>query len=258
MNACIVVPCFNEEKRINTEKFLKFLNENDDINFLFVDDGSTDNTVLVLQHMQRYHPRSFYKILPANVGKAKAVRSGMLEAGLMGFTHVGYLDADLTISLSTAKNLLTTLIEKKVEFIFASRTKRFQTTESKNLPRQTIGYIFSFISKRLLQLPIADTQCGAKFFTAAMIPVLFGNVFLSKWIFDVEVFFRFKSYFYQNPTAYFHEFPIENWEDNEDSKVKILDYLKVPINLVKIFVHYRIMKQSLSIPYEFNEAPSIE
>lgn len=245
MKPCIVVPCFNEEKRISTDHFIEFLKTHEHVNFLFVDDGSTDQTLKVLQDMNHQSERAQYMQLPNNVGKAAAVRLGMLAAHAQSFTHVGYLDADLTISLETAKDILSTFDELKVEFIFASRTKRFKTKKSQNLPRQSIGFLFSFISKRLLQLPIADTQCGAKFFTASMIPILFEHTFLSRWIFDVEIFFRFQAYFYQRPTDYFHEFPIENWEDNADSKIKFMDYLKVPYNLLNIFVHYKIKKQSL-------------
>jgi dolichyl-phosphate beta-glucosyltransferase len=259
MKACIVVPCFNESKRICVQSFLDFLNDNEHITFLFVDDGSTDKTIQILKEMNELSIRAQYIELPKNVGKAEAVRSGVLYAHLQSFTHIGYLDADLTISLATARDLLEVFNNhSRVELTFASRTKRFETKESKNLPRQTIGYIFSFISKRLLQLPITDTQCGAKFFTARVVPVLFNNSFFSRWIFDVEIFFRFKAYFSQSALFYLHEFPIESWEDNAESKIKFIDYLKVPYNLVRIFIHYRVTNHSLYLPYEVSEVRTLE
>ena len=41
----IIIPCFNEEKRLNTKLFENFSNQNNTISFLFVNDGSTDLTV---------------------------------------------------------------------------------------------------------------------------------------------------------------------------------------------------------------------
>ena len=46
---CIVIPCFNEEKRILTDDFINFIGQNNDFHFLFVNDGSTDKTLNALQ-----------------------------------------------------------------------------------------------------------------------------------------------------------------------------------------------------------------
>ncbi|MFN5460298.1 MAG: glycosyltransferase, partial [Bacteroidota bacterium] len=40
---CVVIPCFNEQDRLPINDFIEFYKKND-IHFLFVNDGSTDNT----------------------------------------------------------------------------------------------------------------------------------------------------------------------------------------------------------------------
>lgn len=239
MEACIIVPCFNEERRICTNSFVEFAKSNDNISFIFVNDGSTDKTMDVLRTMNSISEKCAFLDLPVNQGKASAVLEGMLHAHAKGFAHMGYLDADLTIPLETAKEMLTTLKDKNVEFVFASRTKRFKKKKGQNFFRQTVGHTFSLLSRSAIQMPVRDTQCGAKFFTSASVPVLFNAKFISKWIFDVEIFFRFKDHFNENVHRYFYEFPLDYWEDNNESKVKFKDYLKVPYNLMTIFFHYR-------------------
>ena len=241
--SAIVIPCFNEESRLSWDQFTRFVESHKNFHFLFVNDGSTDNTAGILASFQKHSPQCSYINLSQNKGKAEAVRQGMLKAYSLGFTHLGYLDADLTISLETAKQMLLTLAEKNLEFIFASRTQRFDNKQSQNLPRQTIGYIFSRISTSALKLPDQDTQCAAKFFKASIVPVLFREQFLSRWIFDVEIFFRFKSHFQELVQNHYFEFPLLHWDDNASSKIKFLDYLKVPFQIIKISIQYRFLKK---------------
>ena len=49
MNVSVIIPCYNEEKTIKeiVVNVKKYLNENDEI--IVVDDGSTDNSQLILK-----------------------------------------------------------------------------------------------------------------------------------------------------------------------------------------------------------------
>lgn len=242
MKVCVVIPCFNEENRLCKESFISFANLNEEINFLFVNDGSTDKTTEVLSSIEKSSSKCSFFELPKNLGKAEAVRLGMMRAYSHDYTHIGYLDADLTISLEKVKRMLILLEEKNLEFIFASRAKRFKNKKNINRTRQTLGFVFSNISKSVLGLSVQDTQCGAKFFKSSIVPILFRDPFLSRWIFDVEIFFRFKAYFGKQVSHCFYEFPLLLWEDNASSKIKLGDYLKVPYQIIRIFIKYRYSK----------------
>src|SRR5437899_8612958 len=92
----VVVPCLNEASRLDSRAFGDFLDGCANITLLFVDDGSTDDTPLVMERLRQQHPRQVYTLrLSANVGKAEAVRRGMQVALRRQPLMVGYWDADL-------------------------------------------------------------------------------------------------------------------------------------------------------------------
>ena len=77
--AALVVPCFNEGKRLDVAAFRSYLSERHGIRIIFADDGSSDNTVEVLQRVcQGYEDSTHILRGGKNRGKAEAVRMGLL------------------------------------------------------------------------------------------------------------------------------------------------------------------------------------
>src|SRR3954469_5940497 len=96
----VVVPCYNESKRLDTQAFAEFARSHPNITVLFVDDGSTDDTPLILERLRQQHSSRVCTLrLSANVGKAEAVRRGMRIALRRGPLMVGYWDSDLATPL---------------------------------------------------------------------------------------------------------------------------------------------------------------
>jgi len=96
----VVVPCYNEEKRLKTGEFRAFVAENPKTAFLFVNDGNTDGTRDLLDELNREDSDSFMVLhLERNCGKAEAVRRGMREASRLQPIYAGYWDADLATPL---------------------------------------------------------------------------------------------------------------------------------------------------------------
>ena len=87
---CLVVLCYNEHHRLNVRAFTSFLQACPQVAFCFVDDGSRDGTSEVLDALASdNHERVCVLALPANVGKAEAVRLGMRHAlGWKPFDYV--------------------------------------------------------------------------------------------------------------------------------------------------------------------------
>src|SRR4030095_158386 len=101
-SAVIVVPCYNEEKRLDVARFSKFTSSLHNVTFLFVDDGSTDETPRVLESLKRSNPAKFTVLnILQNRGKAEAVRQGILATGDSHPDYVGFWDADLATPLAT-------------------------------------------------------------------------------------------------------------------------------------------------------------
>ena len=76
----------------------------------------------------------------------------------------------------------------------------------------------------ILNLPVYDTQCGAKIFSRKICDDIFYEQFISPWLFDVELFARLLS----------------KWVDIDGSKVKPIYFLKAPFELLKIVRHYKL------------------
>src|SRR5262245_66526238 len=96
----IVVPCYNEAARLQVQTFKAFTCEQHVLRFLFVNDGSIDDTWKVLQalHASDTQRLAIYE-LSKNAGKAEAVRQGVLRALEIGADYVGYWDAELASTL---------------------------------------------------------------------------------------------------------------------------------------------------------------
>jgi len=86
-----------------------------------------------------------------------------------------------------------------------------------------------------LNVPIYDTQCGSKIFKKELASELFKEPFITKWLFDVELFARIikaKGYdFLKNEVV---ESPLAMWIEKGESKVKISNGLLIPLQLLKI------------------------
>ncbi len=75
----LVIPCYNEASRLDTDTFARFGAEHDDSRFLFVNDGSRDATREVLTGLAGRLSATNVLSLSANGGKAEAVRTGILR-----------------------------------------------------------------------------------------------------------------------------------------------------------------------------------
>ena len=117
----IVVPCFNEGRRLRAEGFRPLLSH-PGTRILFVDDGSRDDTREVLASVcAQLGPRALRLDLARNQGKAEAVRQGLLEALQIGARMVGFLDADLATPAEEMLRLISTLRSSRAQAAFAAR-----------------------------------------------------------------------------------------------------------------------------------------
>src|SRR5262245_34073509 len=100
MPECIVViPCFNEAKRLDVRAFVEHAMREDHA-LLFVNDGSSDGTGDLLDELCEVNPAGLSVLhLSRNCGKAEAVRQGIVHAIERRPKYIGYWDADLATPL---------------------------------------------------------------------------------------------------------------------------------------------------------------
>ena len=69
----IVIPCYNEANRLRGDEFKQYLSSRPNVSFLFVNDGSTDQTLLLLEQTKSQMPEQIQVLnRPVNAGKAEA------------------------------------------------------------------------------------------------------------------------------------------------------------------------------------------
>jgi len=105
--------------------------------------------------------------------------------------------------------------------------------------RHYLGRIFATVASKILKLPVYDTQCGAKLYKKNIVLQLFEEQFITKWLFDVELLARYINLFGRgNAIEKIYEFPVFRWEDVGASRLKIIDFIKAPLELWKINKKY--------------------
>jgi dolichyl-phosphate beta-glucosyltransferase len=239
-STAIIIPCFNEEKRMKIEKFSSYVNKYSWLHFIFVDDGSTDNTLNLIEKLCALYTKQIHHIcLKNNSGKATAVWYGFQKAINMGFEYLGYWDADLATPLSALEKMCEQLSKPYINFVFGSRVRLLQQNIKRRAIRHYLGRIFATIASLVLGLPIYDTQCGAKIFkNTTDLQRVFKKPFLTKWIFDVEIFARFNMLEKYEGAATLSktaiEYPLPEWCDIPGSKFSAGDFFKTGYELIKI------------------------
>jgi glycosyltransferase involved in cell wall biosynthesis len=243
MKIVIIIPCYNEADRLDTNKFIDYLSKNTHLHFIFIDDGSTDNTNLIIkQIILKFNSLASLLINETNKGKAESVRLGVIESYKMNPDFIGFLDADLAAPIGEIDNLLKIIKKDKTkEVVFASRIQLIGSEIKRNYFRHFFGRVFATVVSNILNLPVYDTQCGAKIFSRKICDDIFYEQFISPWLFDVELFARLLNVYGMERTIQMsYEHPVSKWVDIDGSKVKPIYFLKAPFELLKIVRHYKL------------------
>ncbi|HYC91848.1 MAG TPA: glycosyltransferase [Thermoanaerobaculia bacterium] len=243
MHLILVIPCYNEERRLPVDELRAFALPDMRVDFLLVNDGSRDGTLRLLESLAREDPAKFSVLnLERNSGKAEAVRRGILAAMDRKPDLVGFWDADLATPLSELTHFLTVFGKRpEIEMVFAARVRLLGRAISRNPRRHYVGRVGATLISSSLGLAVYDTQCGAKLFRAGdEMRALFTEPFLSRWIFDVEVIARLVRQRGRDDAARaIYELPIMSWHDVKGSKVRSTDFLRALKDLWKIHRAYK-------------------
>jgi glycosyltransferase involved in cell wall biosynthesis len=234
----LVIPCYNEERRLQERAFLEFAEQQAEIRLLFVNDGSRDGTLSKLEQLAARYPLGIDVCdLPRNGGKAEAVRQGMLAALTTDAECVGFLDADLATPLEAVPRFVNVLEQfPSIDVVLGTRLPLLGRKIQRNRKRQLLGRLFATVASRTLGVPLQDTQCGAKLFRVT--PALRGALsqpFLARWIFDVELLARLQEAPLREAI---YEQPLDQWTEVPGSKLKATDFLKAPGELLQIYARY--------------------
>jgi dolichyl-phosphate beta-glucosyltransferase len=235
----LVVPCFNEGGRLDARAFRSFA-----IGAQHVDDGSTDTTRALLESLRRDRPDNVSVVAyDENQGKAEAVRRGVSYALSRSPDAVGFWDADLATPLSELPRFVDVLDRRsEIDIVIGSRVQLMGRAIERRAYRHYFGRLFATAASLTLDLPVYDTQCGAKLFRSTpLLARVFREPFLARWIFDVEILARFLAFDPRGAGAVaqsIYELPLRRWSDIGGSKVKSVDFARAAVDLATIFGRY--------------------
>lgn len=238
----LVIPCYNEAARLPVAAITEELARSPYLTLCLVNDGSTDRTQLLLENLQREWPEQCQALaLPSNSGKAEAVRRGIHELCRRQELHfVGFWDADMATPLAEHRAFLDVARRlPRCRFICGSRVRRLGASVERRAIRHLLGRVFATAVSLWLELPVYDTQCGAKLFEANLARTLFAAPFVSRWFFDVELFKRaLLCLGHEAASEVFYEYPLQAWEDKRGSKLTVGSHVAALVDLLRMMRHY--------------------
>jgi len=227
----IVIPLFNEEKRLNKSliKINKFI-KNKNIKIILINDGSFDKSEKIIKKFINNKKKFSVINLKKNIGKGGALKTGVMKA-----KSKWILTMDLDLSVPISQILIwhkKKYVTDKFLIYFGSRNHDESIIRSK-IYRRIFGKILSFFINFILNIKIQDTQCGFKLYKSNIGKLLFSKITRNGYEHDIEI-----TMIARNKKILIKELPI-TWIHKEGSKVNILiDSIKVFLSIIILKIRY--------------------
>lgn len=228
----LIMPAYNEGFRIEAsleaaDEYLRSLGRPYEI--IVVEDGSTDDTLSIVERVAKRYPAIWPISYGSNRGKGYAVRQGMIASR---GAFAAFSDVDLSAPLEELDKLLKAM-NKGFDIAIGSRGVRgAQLTTRQPLYREFGGKALNLIIQALAVPGIWDTQCGFKLFRGDVARDVFSKAFLDGWGFDVEVLYLARKMGYRVA-----EVPVK-WGHGENSKIRpVQAALQVIRDIIRMRLH---------------------
>jgi glycosyltransferase involved in cell wall biosynthesis len=158
----VVVPLFNEEYSLVAlyREIASALESQYDFEVIFVDDGSTDGSLSVLDRLHADSTNVVVVHLRRNFGKAAALQAGFLEA--RGDVVVT-IDADLQDDPAEIPRLLAKL-DEGFDLVSGWKTRR-----NDSLTRRLFSRLFNWSTAVVSGVRLHDVNCGLKAYRAEVL-----------------------------------------------------------------------------------------
>lgn len=240
MNLSIVIPAFNEERRLplSLKKIIKWLEDNRKLvgayEVIVINDGSTDRTLDILKNTKRGCPNLKIITYKENKGKGYAVKNGILasKGDLVILT-----DADLSTPIDESRKIIDKY-SKGVQVVAGSRFIEGSLVTKKAGKLRNFAATIFWIGVRLLLLRgVVDTQCGFKGFSNPEAKKIFRHIKSDSVLYDLEVFMLANKYKYT-----IKEVGVK-WVHDSDSRLKynLKKSTQVWLELFRLKFMYRVV-----------------
>lgn len=229
----LIVPCFNEEEALpffyeETVKVLKELKE--DYELIFVNDGSSDNTLDVIKGLAKRDKKVFYISFSRNFGKESAMYAGICNAN---GDYVGFIDADLQHPPVLIKQMIEKIENGEYDCAACRRVDRTGDKKIRTWFSKTFYRVINSISETQLIDGAGDFRLMNRKMANAIIAMSEYNRF-SKGIFS---WVGFKTYWveYENVARVAGTTSWSFWGLVKYAVDGIMSFSNAPINFVTVF-----------------------
>jgi len=161
MSILIAIPCFNEEANIsNTINQIREATKLNNVEILVVEDGSTDNTIEVLNNLG-------VTIIQhqVNRGLGEAFRSMMKYCLEKKHDYMITIDADGQFDSGEIDKFIFEISSKKFDFVTGSRFLKKSQTENMPKARKVGNKIYARVISKLAAIEMTDVSCGYRAYT---------------------------------------------------------------------------------------------
>ncbi|MGH7801603.1 MAG: dolichyl-phosphate beta-glucosyltransferase [Thermodesulfobacteriota bacterium] len=226
----VVIPAFNEERRIKTtlEAIYNYLSRQNYLwEVIIVSDGSKDRTLESVTEFINNKPEFSLIVNTKNHGKGYVVRQGTLAAH--GKFRL-FTDADNSTSIEQIEKFWPYLIDQNYDIVIGSiEVPGAQIIEKAQWYRRVLGHYSKYIIRFVAGLwEIQDTQRGFKLFSNRAAQDIFSLAKINRFGFDFEVLVLAKRLGYK-----IKEVPV-TWNNSGESKVGLKSYLYTLWDLIRI------------------------
>ncbi|OWP77837.1 glycosyltransferase family 2 protein [Flavobacterium oreochromis] len=158
MDISIIIPLLNEQESLpELTSWIErvMIQNNYSYEVLFIDDGSTDNSWLVIEQLASKNKSLKGIRFLRNYGKSQALHAGFSKAeGNVVIT----MDADLQDSPDEIPGLYEMIMKENFDLVSGWKKKRYDNTLTKNLPSK----LFNAAARKTSGVQLNDFNCGLK------------------------------------------------------------------------------------------------
>ncbi|MEG1597657.1 MAG: glycosyltransferase family 2 protein [Bacilli bacterium] len=161
----LIIPCFNEQESINIfyDEVSKIEKSIDNVKFeyLFIDDGSTDNTLPIIKKIMKLNKDIHFISFSRNFGKEPGMYAGLCNAT---GDYAVVIDVDLQHDPKLIKDMYEILKTKDYDSVATKRTNR----KGEPKIRSFFSNLYYKIMSKLTKIEVIDGETDYRMMTKQM------------------------------------------------------------------------------------------
>ena len=243
-NCALVIPVFNEARRLSSNFWIELRAQNIGV-IILVNDGSFDDSEIMINNYLLNHTRFIWIRNVVNLGKGESIRIGMKKAVELEYTTIITIDADGAVKPSELESAISIHNKSRLNSLRQSHANGIITSAARvrlsgweilrKNSRQWLGRIVATLVSIITKLQMYDPQTPLKIysFPKEIWQEVLSGAFRTRWFVDVELILRFRKIL-EPKTVRIEEFPIAFFEDIPGSNLSFRHSHRVFFELLQL------------------------